>query len=60
MRNKFKDGEEVFAKAAPSLKLIIRRKWNEIYFCKIKEDPSAKEKIYFEKELLSESEEVPV
>ena len=58
MENKFKDGEEVYAKADHSLKLIIRRKWNEIYFCKIKADPNAKEKIYFERELTSESKKV--
>ena len=55
MENKFKDGEEVYAKADPSVKLIIRRKWNEIYFCKIKDKPSAKELVYFERELTSES-----
>ena len=54
MENKFKDGEEVYAKADHSVKLIIRRKWNEIYFCKIKDNPTAKEKVYFERELTSE------
>lgn len=55
MENKYKEGEEVYAKATPSVKLIIRRKWNEVYFCKFKKDPKRKELAYFERELMSET-----
>ena len=36
MENKYKEGEEVYAKVNPSLKLIIRRYVDRIYYCKIK------------------------
>jgi len=54
MENKYKDGEEVYAKVNPSLKLIVRRSWDSVYYCKIKEDITQKELIYFEKELMSD------
>lgn len=55
MENKYKEGEEVYAKENPSLKLIVRRYVTRIYYCKIKEDPTRKELVYFERELLSDS-----
>lgn len=55
MENKYKEGEEVFAKVNPSLKLIIRRYVDRIYYCKIKKDPTLKELVYFERELMSDS-----
>ncbi len=53
MENTFKAGEEVYAKINPSLKLIIRRRWDSIYYCKIKKDPTLKELVYFRGELSS-------
>lgn len=55
MENKGKDGEEVYAKENPSLKLIVRRYVTRICYCKIKEDPTRKELVYLERELLSDS-----
>lgn len=55
MENKFKEGEEVYAKVNPSLKLIIRRYVDRIYYCKIKENPTQKELVYFEREIMSDS-----
>ena len=55
MENKFKEGEEVFAKVDPSVKLIIRRYVDRVYYCKIKKDLSLKEKVYFEREITSDS-----
>jgi hypothetical protein len=54
MENKYKEGEEVYAKVNPSLKLIIRRYVDRIYYCKIKEDPTRKELVYFEREIMSD------
>jgi hypothetical protein len=52
MENKYKEGEFVFAKTNPALKLIIRRYVDRIYYCKVSEDPDRKELVYFERELL--------
>jgi hypothetical protein len=55
MENKYKEGEEVFGEENPSLKLIIRRYVDRIYYCKIKKDPAQKELAYFERQLMSNS-----
>lgn len=55
MENKFKEGEEVYAKVNPALKLIIRRRFDTLYYCKIKKDSTLKELVYFERELMSDS-----
>ena len=56
MENKYKEGEEVYAKVNPSLKLIVRRYVDRIYYCKIKKNPMLKELVYFERELMSDSD----
>ena len=53
MENMYKEGEEVYAKEDPSLKLVIRRYVDRIYYCKVKEDPDRKEFVYFERELIA-------
>ena len=58
MDNIFKEGEEVYAKENPSLKLIIRRYVDRIYYCKIKENPALKELVYFEREIMSDAAQV--
>jgi len=50
--NKFKEGEVVRAKLNPALKLIERRYVDRIYYCKIHEDHTRKEVLYFERELI--------
>lgn len=55
MENKYKEGQEVFAKVNPTLKLIIRRYVDRIYYCKIKENPTQKELVYFEREIMSDT-----
>jgi hypothetical protein len=52
MENKFKEGELVYARVNPTLILVIRRYVNRIYYCKIQADPSHKELVYFERELI--------
>ncbi len=51
--NKYKEGSAIYANVAPSLKLIIRRYVNRIYYCKVAGDPTLKERVYFERELTS-------
>jgi hypothetical protein len=52
VQNKYNPGDMVYAKVDPTLKLIIRRYVDQIYFCKIQEDPNRKELVYFERELV--------
>jgi len=51
MENKYKEGENVYAIAEPGLKLSIRRYVDKIYYCRVTEDPSRNELVYFEREL---------
>jgi hypothetical protein len=52
MENKYKDGEEVYAKENPIQKLVIRRYLDRIYYCKVLNEPTWDELAYFERELL--------
>jgi hypothetical protein len=48
---KFKSGEIVAERIRPSLKLIVNRYANGIYYCLTEERRSKKELVYFEREL---------
>lgn len=52
VQNNYHPGDTVYAKVEPTLKLIIRRYVDRIYYCKIQEDPERKELVYFERELV--------
>ena len=52
MENKFKEGEVVRAKVNPTLKLVVRRYVDRIYYCMIQQNPTQKELVYFERELI--------
>jgi deoxycytidylate deaminase len=52
MVNKHKVGATVYAKVYPSQALIVRRFIKEIYYCQRKDDLTAKELVYFERELI--------
>ena len=52
VQNKYNAGDIVCAKENPSLQLVIRRYVDQIYYCKVQEDPERKEKVYFERELV--------
>jgi hypothetical protein len=56
VQNKYNPGDVVYAKVDPTLKLIVRRYIDQIYFCKVQEDPERKELIYFERELVENLE----
>ena len=51
--NRFKEGEEVYAKSNPEQPLIIRRYVDRIYYCKLRDDLNHKELVFFERELLN-------
>jgi len=53
MENKYKEGEIVYAKIDPTVKLIVRRYAKRIYYCKIQKDLSHKDLVYFERELIA-------
>ena len=49
--NKYKEGDVVIANADPTKKLVIHRRADKVYYCKVQSDPEAKELLYFEREL---------
>ncbi len=53
--NIYKVGETVYARIHPSQKLIVRRYVAKIYYCKVLSDPSLRELVYFERELMSDA-----
>ena len=54
VQNKYEAGEVVYAKVNPTLKLVIRRYIDRIYYCRVQEDPTRKELVYFEREIAIE------
>jgi len=56
MENKFQVGERVYAKATPSLKLVIRRYALRIYYCQIQNVKESKDLVFYERELDSSSQ----
>lgn len=51
MEGKYKKGDTVCAKVKPSVILVVRIYAYKIYYCTIKNNPSADELVYFEREL---------
>lgn len=45
-------GEIVYAKLNPSLKLMVRRYVDRVYYCTICDQPDKKELVYYERELI--------
>ena len=52
MDYKFKEGDEVYTKEKPSQKLIIRRRFDYLFYCTLKGFPDKKEFVFFGSELL--------
>lgn len=50
--NKFKEGDIVYAKVNPDVRLIVRRYISRIYYCKFADEPDKKELALFERELV--------
>ncbi len=55
--NIYEEGDTVFAKKHPTVKLIIRRYLQRIYYCRVASNTDLKEQVYFEGELFSEREQ---
>jgi len=53
MESKYKKGEVVIERIRPTLKLIVSRYVDGIYYCLIQERESKRELVYFERELVS-------
>jgi uncharacterized protein YodC (DUF2158 family) len=53
MENKYKTGDMVYSKLNPGVTLVVRRFVDEIYYCRLYDDPTQKEQVYFERELFS-------
>ena len=51
--NIFQVGTFIVAKEAPAVKLEIKKYFQRIYYCAIVGNESAKQKVYFERELIS-------
>jgi hypothetical protein len=51
-QNRYEPGEIVCAKVNPTLKLVIRRHFDQIYYCQVQNEPEIKELVYFERELI--------
>ena len=54
MENIFPEGSVVYPKVNPTLKLVVRRYVKRIYYCTIQANPTQKELVYFERELMSD------
>ncbi|MFD3001859.1 hypothetical protein ACFS7Z_15905 [Pontibacter toksunensis] len=52
LENLFPIGSEVFAKVNPDLKLTIRHYLKRIYYCTVNNNPSQKDLVYYERELV--------
>lgn len=55
IENKFKEGDVVYERTHPSQKLVIGRYADRVYYCKAMENPTRKELVYFERELLPDN-----
>jgi hypothetical protein len=51
-QSKFKAGDLVYAKENPSSLLVVKSFMNKVYFCFAEEDPSKKQLVFLEGELL--------
>lgn len=51
MKKEYKIGDFVYAKARPTIILVVRQYVRKFYYCTIKDDPSENELIYFDREL---------
>jgi hypothetical protein len=54
VQNKYLAGDVVAAKINPDLKLVIRRYVDQVYYCKVMDDPEGKELVYYERELVED------
>lgn len=48
----FKIGQTVFTKVAPTVKVLVRKYYANIYYCTFADDPNKKELALFEREII--------
>ena len=51
MENKYKEGEVVSERIRPNQKLVIKRYFDNLYYCMAEENPRQKELVYLERDL---------
>lgn len=51
--NKYNIGDTVYAKVDPEVKLIVRKYYARIYYCKFADLPMKKELALFDREIIS-------
>jgi hypothetical protein len=51
--NKYHEGQEVFATNAPSVRLVVRRYVDRIYYCSFLDYPARNDLALFERELVA-------
>jgi hypothetical protein len=51
--NIYPEGTPITAKVDPSLKLIITKYYQRIYYCNVVDQPEKKQLAYFERELIA-------
>lgn len=56
IRNNYNEGDVVYAKAHPDVRLIIRRYVDQVYYCKVDNDSVGNERVYFERELVDDQD----
>ena len=54
MENIFPEGAVVYARENPAIALVVRRYVGRIYYCTLQNNPSHKELVYFERELMTQ------
>jgi hypothetical protein len=52
MDNVYKAGTVITARENPGLKLMVTKYYHRIYYCSIVNDPTRKQLVYFERELI--------
>ncbi len=52
VQNSYNEGDMVSAKIDPTIKLVVRRYIDQIYYCKVQGHPEKDELVYFERELV--------
>lgn len=48
----FKIGDTVYSKAAPTIKLIVKRYVRRVYYCRFVDEPDKKDISLFEREIV--------
>lgn len=53
--SRYKEGQAVFAKRFPTVRLIVTKYYQRVYYCSFIDFPERKELTFFEREILARS-----